>query len=66
MGVREGRPEVLDPKEAAKYLRVSLRTLYALVGRGAIPAAKVGNQWRFHRSSLEALLRSAPSASAPQ
>lgn len=33
--------------EAAEYLRISLKTFYALAENGGVPGARrVGNQWR--------------------
>jgi excisionase family DNA binding protein len=40
--------------EAAKWLGVSLRTVYRLAQRGKLPSFKVGGQWRFSRKLLEA------------
>ena len=39
--------------EVADYLRVTKKTIYRLLGRGGIPANKVGNQWRFDKSSID-------------
>ncbi len=47
--------EILDLREASRYLRIAPRTLYALAARGAVPAAKIGGQWRFRRSQLDGL-----------
>jgi excisionase family DNA binding protein len=47
--------DVLSLEEAAQYLRIKRRTLYVLAGRGAVPGAKIGGQWRFRRSHLDAL-----------
>ena len=40
--------------EVAKYLDLTVSTVYRLVKRGAIPGFKVGGQWRFSRENLEA------------
>lgn len=48
-----GEPnDVLTADEAAKYLRVSLKTLYRLVAAGQVPGQKVGRAWRFRRADL--------------
>ncbi len=51
----DNRVEILNLQEAATFLRLKPRTLCGLAVRGAVPAAKVGNQWRFRRPALEAL-----------
>jgi PTS system nitrogen regulatory IIA component len=45
--------DIMTAEEAARYLKVSLRTLRELAGAGRIPARKVGREWRFSRSALE-------------
>ena len=39
--------DLLNPAEAAKFLRVSRATIYNLVNQNQIPHRKVGNQPRF-------------------
>lgn len=53
MSTTEQRPELLTLRELAEYLRVSMRTAYQLVADGAVPAVKVGGQWRIPRGALE-------------
>jgi excisionase family DNA binding protein len=48
--------DVLTADEAARYLRVSRKTLYRLVSAGQIPGQKVGRSWRFRRADLVAFL----------
>jgi excisionase family DNA binding protein len=45
--------DILTTEEAARYLRVSSRTLRQLAGSGAIPARKVGREWRFSRTAIQ-------------
>ena len=45
--------EVLTINEAAEFLQLSKRSLYKLVGDGAIPGKKILNRWRFERESLK-------------
>jgi excisionase family DNA binding protein len=45
-------------EEAADYLRFHASTVYRLARQGAIPAVKVGKQWRIHRPTLEEWVRS--------
>jgi excisionase family DNA binding protein len=44
-------------EEAADYLRFHPSTVYRLARQGAIPAVKVGKQWRIHRQTLEDWVR---------
>ena len=49
--------ELMTLEEVANYLRVTKKTIHRLLERRAIPAIKVGHQWRFDRDSIEAWLR---------
>jgi excisionase family DNA binding protein len=49
-------PELMTLAELATYLRVSKRTAYRLAYEGAVPAVKVGGQWRVPRTALESQL----------
>jgi excisionase family DNA binding protein len=53
MSTTTERPELLTLRELAEYLRVSMRTAYQLASDGAVPAVKVGGQWRIPRLELE-------------
>jgi len=55
----------LTAREAAAYLRVSVRTVRDLLRSGAIPSAKLGGGWRVLRSDLDAYIRGV-SAAAPE
>jgi excisionase family DNA binding protein len=57
--------EVLNLVEASRYLRIKPRTLYTLAARGMVPGAKIGGQWRFLRSQLEALFEDDPPSGRP-
>lgn len=46
--------DVLKLSEAAGFLRISTRTLVKLATAGTIAGRKVGGQWRFLRTDLEA------------
>ena len=52
-GTMEEKTEVLDAKEAAKYLKINEQTVRRLAREGAIPAFKVGGVWRFKQSVLD-------------
>jgi len=45
--------EVMDLRQASQYLGVSPDTLYKYLSRGKIPAFKLGNRWRFKKSTLD-------------
>lgn len=45
--------EVLDAREAARYLRINEQTMRRLARERELPAFKVGGSWRFNKSSLE-------------
>jgi excisionase family DNA binding protein len=60
----------LTTEEVLDYLQVNLRTVYRLIKAGKIPAVRVGRQWRFRKSDIDAWLDSQHSrpvvrASAP-
>ena len=44
-------------EEVANYLRVTTKTIYRLLDKRAIPARKVGRQWRFDKASIDIWLR---------
>lgn len=45
--------EIMDIRIASKYLLVSPDTLYKYATTGFVPAFKLGNRWRFRKSSLD-------------
>jgi len=49
--------QVLTAEEAARYLRLHVKSVHRLVKEGKIPGRKVGGRWRFHRDDLEEWLR---------
>ena len=51
-----GKPN-LSVEEAARWLGVSLRTVYRLAQRGTLPSFKVGGQWRFSQELLNEWIR---------
>ena len=46
----------LTTSEVLEYLQVNLRTVYRLIKAGKIPAVRVGRQWRFRKSDIDAWL----------
>ena len=53
---RRERTQIMTPKEAAKYLGFHLVTIYRLLKKKAIPAVKIGGQWRFKKDVLDTWL----------
>lgn len=47
---------LLTVEQIASYLKIDKFTVYRLVAQKDIPAFKVGNQWRFKRSLIDAWL----------
>jgi excisionase family DNA binding protein len=47
---------LLTTAQVAEYLKVDKFTVYRLVTQKNIPAFKVGNQWRFNKSMIDAWL----------
>ncbi len=45
--------QLMTVREVAAYLRVTKKTIYRLLGRGSIPASKVGHQWRFDQALID-------------
>jgi PTS system nitrogen regulatory IIA component len=48
---------LMSVREAADFLRVSMKTIYRLIAAGKIPHARVGDQYRFSREELIAWAR---------
>lgn len=45
--------EILEPKDVAQLLKVSIRTVTRLAEKGELLGFKVGDLWRFHSSDVE-------------
>ena len=46
-------PEVMNIRQASRYLGVSADTLYKYVYEEKIPAFKLGNRWKFKKTILD-------------
>ena len=46
----------LTTEEVLEYLQVNLRAVYRLIKSNAIPAVRVGRQWRFKKQDIDAWL----------
>ncbi len=45
--------EVMDVRQAAEYLGISIDTLYHYAQSKFIPAFRIGNRWKFRLGKLE-------------
>lgn len=50
-------PTALTVKEVSEILRVSTKTIYKLIGRGELPAIKIGRENRVSKEILISYLR---------
>ncbi len=48
--------EILEAKEVAAMLKVSVRSITRLAEKGELVGFKVGDLWRFQRSDVEAYI----------
>lgn len=53
-------PEILNPQEAAEFLRVPLLTVYRQAKAGRLPGRRIGREWRFSRTVLLEWLAAGP------
>jgi excisionase family DNA binding protein len=54
----------LTTEEVLAYLNVTPRTIYRLIRTGELPAIRIGRQWRFRRSDLDAFVERQRAVSA--
>ena len=45
--------EVMNVRQASQYLGISADTLYNYVSSQKIPAFKLGNRWKFKKTTLD-------------
>ena len=45
--------EVMNIRQASQYLGISPDTLYKYLSEGKVPAFKLGNRWRFKKTTLD-------------
>jgi excisionase family DNA binding protein len=45
--------DIMTLEEVAAYLRLKPQTIYTWAQQKKIPAAKLGNQWRFRKSLID-------------
>lgn len=46
-------PEVMNLRQASHYLGISPDTLYKYVAEEKVPAFKLGNRWKFKKTTLD-------------
>jgi len=51
--VEEALEQPMTPEDVAALLQVDRETVYRMARRGALPAFKVSNRWRFLPSRLQ-------------
>lgn len=51
-------PEVMDIAALSKYLGMGHSKIYALIREKKIPASRIGRQYRFTKSDIDAWLKS--------
>ncbi|MCA9394497.1 MAG: PTS sugar transporter subunit IIA [Candidatus Omnitrophica bacterium] len=49
--------KVLTTKEVAEYIKLNEKTVLKLAQYGELPGVKMGNQWRFHLTSIDQYLQ---------
>lgn len=60
-----GRDEVLSAQEAAKLLGAHVETIRRMARKGAIPAYKIGKDWRFRKTALLSWSETNPATKKP-
>jgi excisionase family DNA binding protein len=45
--------EVMNAREASRYLGISKETLYKYLWQNRLPGFKLGNRWRFKKAVLD-------------
>ncbi|MCB8978266.1 MAG: helix-turn-helix domain-containing protein, partial [Ardenticatenaceae bacterium] len=60
--------ELLTTRQVQAHLQVDRTTIYRMLKDGRLQGVRIGQHWRFPRSSVEAMLAesSAPPTPAPQ
>ncbi len=61
-----GEANILTVTEAAAYIRVSKKTMRQLARDGRVPGKKIGREWRFLRSALEAWIADSVVGAPPE
>lgn len=54
-----GAPQILTIEDAAKYARVSVRTMYAWIAEKGLSASKQGKKWQIYKDDLDKFIKTA-------
>lgn len=54
----EAKDVVMDVIAVAAYLGLSTDTVYLYANEGELPGFRVGRMWRFHKTELDAWMKS--------
>ena len=65
MSTHPEMPPIMTLAEVAAYLRMAESTVYRLAKTGKIPGQRIGGQWRFLRTQIEALFGASPHEKLP-
>lgn len=57
---KQTQDPVMTIDDLARYLKLSVSTLYKLCAEGKVPGQKVGRHWRFHREVIDAWIGHRP------
>jgi excisionase family DNA binding protein len=59
-----GPPDVMNLAEAAKFLKLPVKTIERLATEQDLPGRKIGKEWRFLRAAIERWLEGSRKTSA--
>jgi excisionase family DNA binding protein len=65
MNIEQPELRFMTLAEAATVLQISKRTILRMIQKGAVPALKVGGQWRIRESQLKRWAEDKESVLAP-
>ena len=58
--------DILTISDVAEFFKVADKTVYALAQKGELPGFKVGGQWRFRRTAIDAWIDERTLATEPR
>ena len=59
------KSDIMTVREVAAYLNCHYSTIYRLLGNGALPAFRLGTDWRFRRADIERWISASEPKSEP-
>lgn len=51
------KEKIMTTRELAEYIKLNEKTVLKMAQKGQIPGVKIGNQWRFHLTSIDNYLQ---------